>query len=88
MHRACRFQVTNMYSHTQFLQSFQCIVSTQKWSFVSKFLPGVVLSLKLFTLENLSITCLLSQIDDPSLPSGALRGAPIFHLQTGMMLTA
>lgn len=48
----------------------------------------VVLSLKLFTLETPSIKCLLSQIDDALLPSGALRGAPIFHLQTGMMLTA
>lgn len=87
-HCACKFLVTNMNSQSCRLHFFQCIMLTQKCSFVSKFLLSVVLSLKLFTLENPSITRLLSQIDDPFLPSGALHGAPIFHLQTGMMLTA
>lgn len=70
------------------MHSVRRIMSTQKCSFVSKFPLSVVLSLKVFTLENPSITCLLSQIDDPFLPSGAQRGAPIFHLQTGTVLTA
>lgn len=84
MHRAKSKTSTVTTANAQFLQC----MSTQKRSFVSKFLLSMALSLKLFTLENPSITCLLSQIDDPFLPSGALRGATIFHLQTGMMLTA
>lgn len=41
---------------------------------------GVVPALEAFTLEDPSITCLASQIDDPFPPSGAPHGAAIFHL--------
>lgn len=61
----------------------------QNYRMPSKSHPWVSFSvLKRFTLENPSIACLPAEINDPSLPSGASRGAPIFHLQTGLMSTA